>query len=69
MFWTIKGYYFEFDDYFYGSREGRKREEVDLTLVGRKHVQIIVKSYSQAFLSNNIINGACFRLCIISNHT
>ena len=69
MFWTIKGYYFEFEDYFYGSGEGNKREEVDLTLVGRKHVQTIVKSYSQVFLSNIIINGACFRLRIISNHT
>ena len=42
MFWTIKGYYFEFDDYFYGSGEGNKGEEVDLTLVGRKHVQTIL---------------------------
>ena len=42
MFWTIKGYYFEFDDYFYGSGEGNEREEVDLTLVGRKHVQTII---------------------------
>ena len=42
MFWAIKGYYFEFDDYFYGSDEGTKREEVYFTLVGRKHVQTIV---------------------------
>ena len=42
MFWAIKGYYFEFDDYFYGSDEGMKREEVYFTLVGRKHVQTIV---------------------------
>ena len=42
MFWTIKGYYFEFDDYFYGSGDENKREEVDLTLVGRKHVRTIV---------------------------
>ena len=42
MFWTITGYYFEFEDYFYGSDEGKNREEVDLILVGRKHVQTIV---------------------------
>lgn len=69
MFWTITGYYFEFEDYFYEGDEGKNREEVDLILLGRKHVQTIVKSYSPVFLSNNIINGACFRLCIISNHT